>query len=63
MEKTEIRAVEMTRRIRARHAEQLRGATAEERIRFYRDKAKRLNLDTSVSVSQPGTEDTSSRGS
>lgn len=45
MEKTEIRAVELTRQIRAAHAEQLRGATPEERIRFYRTKARRLDAD------------------
>ena len=39
MESHEVRAVEMTRRVRAEHAEQLRGATPEERIRFYREKA------------------------
>lgn len=42
MEKTDIRTVEMTRQIRADHAEQLRGATPDERIRFYREKAQRL---------------------
>ncbi|CAN5741068.1 hypothetical protein BH23GEM5_BH23GEM5_23010 [soil metagenome] len=42
MEKTEIRAVKLTRRIRAAHAEQLRGASVEERIRFYRSKARYL---------------------
>jgi hypothetical protein len=42
MEKTEIRAVELTRRIRAAHAEQLRSASVEERIQFYRSKARRL---------------------
>ncbi len=45
MEKTEIRAVALTRRIRAAHAEQLRGATPEERIQFYRSKARRLDAD------------------
>lgn len=42
MEKSDIRAVEMTRRIRAKHAEKLRDATTEERIEFYREKAQRL---------------------
>jgi hypothetical protein len=45
MEKTEIRAVELTRQIRAAHAEQLRGATPEERIWFYRSKARRLDAE------------------
>jgi hypothetical protein len=40
---TPIRAVEMTWRIREQHTEQLRGATFEERIRFYRDRASRLH--------------------
>ena len=40
MESTDFRTVEMTRRIRAEHAEQLRNATPEERIRFYREKAR-----------------------
>ena len=44
MEKNEgIRAVEMTRRIRAEHAEQMRGATPDERIRFFREKARHLS--------------------
>lgn len=45
MEKTEIRAVELTRRIRAPHAEQLRTASADERIRFYRSKARNLHAE------------------
>lgn len=45
MEETEFRAVEMTRRIRAQHAELLRGKTPEERIRFYREKAQRLEAE------------------
>lgn len=44
MEPTDtIDAVTMTRSIREKHAEQLRGATPEERIRFYREKAARLD--------------------
>ena len=43
MEKIEIKAVELTRRIREAHAEELRGATREDRIRFYREKAKQLD--------------------
>ena len=50
MEKIEIRAVEMTRRIRAQHAEQLRGCTREERIRFYREKALRLEAEVKSSA-------------
>jgi hypothetical protein len=37
-----IDAVAMTRRIREKHAAQLQDATPEERIRFYREKAARL---------------------
>lgn len=43
MEKTQIDAVGITRRIRDAHAEALRNATPEERIRFYREKARRLH--------------------
>jgi hypothetical protein len=42
MEKT-IDAVAMTRRIRDAHYERLRGATHEERIRFYREEARQLH--------------------
>jgi hypothetical protein len=59
MEKTEIKAVEMTRRIREQHAEQLRGATPEERIQFYREKAKRLNEEIEILLTR--AEDSSSR--
>lgn len=45
MKTTEIRTVDLTRRIRAAHAEQLRGASAEERIRFYRAKARQLHAE------------------
>jgi hypothetical protein len=42
MEKT-IDAVAMTRRIRDAHHEQLKNATAAERIRFFREKARRVH--------------------
>lgn len=42
MEKT-IDAVAMTRRIRDAHYERLKGATREERIRFYREQARQLH--------------------
>jgi hypothetical protein len=35
-----VKAVEMTRQIRDKHYEQLKGATIEERIAFYREKAR-----------------------
>ena len=43
MKSTPIDAVAMTRRIREAHAEQLKDATPEERIRFFREKARRLH--------------------
>lgn len=42
MKKTTIKAVEMVRRIRDAHYEQLRGKTPEERIAFYRTKSREL---------------------
>jgi len=43
MEKKEIDAVKMTRRIRDAHAEQLENASPAERIRFFREKARRVH--------------------
>jgi hypothetical protein len=43
MEPTQIDAVAMTRRIRDAHAEQLKDGTPEERIRFFREKARRVH--------------------
>lgn len=43
MEQTQIDAVRMTRQIRDAHAEVLQNTTPEDRIRFYRDKARRLH--------------------
>ena len=40
MGKNEIKAVEMTRRIRDAHYEQLKGKSPEERIAFYKWKAQ-----------------------
>jgi len=37
-----IKAVEMTRQIRDRHAEQLAGKTHAERIAFYREQTKKI---------------------
>jgi hypothetical protein len=42
MKKITIKAVEMVRRIRDAHYEQLRGKSPEERIAFYRDKSREL---------------------
>lgn len=38
-----IDTVEMTRRIRDAHAEAMKGATHEVRIRFYREKAHKMH--------------------
>ena len=43
MEPKPIDAVAMTRRIREAHAEQLKDATPEERIHFFREKARRVH--------------------
>ncbi|HEU4556458.1 MAG TPA: hypothetical protein VFS20_01370 [Longimicrobium sp.] len=43
MEPTQIDAVAMTRRIREAHAEQLKDASPDERIRCFREKARRLH--------------------
>jgi hypothetical protein len=44
-QKTTIKAVEMVRRIRDAHYEQLRGKSPEERIAFYRAKARGLQAE------------------
>jgi hypothetical protein len=43
MEKMTIDTVGMTRRIRDAHYEQLKDATAAERIQFFREKARRVH--------------------
>jgi len=45
MKKTTIKAVEMVRRIRDAHYEQLRDKSPEERIAFYRAKAGLLQAE------------------
>jgi hypothetical protein len=52
--KNEIDAVAMTRAIRDAHHEALKNATPEERLRFYREKAKRLQERTATSAPRPG---------
>lgn len=42
MNDTDIKAVELVRRIRERHGEVLKGKSPEERIAFYREKARGL---------------------
>ena len=44
MEKTEIKAIDMTRRIREGHYEQIQGKTHEDRVAFYRAKAQALHV-------------------
>jgi len=53
MKKKAFDAVALTRRIRDAHAEQLSGATPEERIRFYREKAQRLHASLAKGRQQP----------
>lgn len=57
MEPTQIDAVAMMRRIRDAHAEQLKDATPEERIRFFREKAHRVHaaLADQISVAAADT--------
>ena len=45
MEKNLIDAMKMTRQIREAHADQIRGASNTERIRFFHEKAMWLNRD------------------
>jgi hypothetical protein len=57
MKKTTIKAVEMVRRIRDAHYEQLRGKSAEERIAFYRTKARLLEIQLAAQrQEQPANE-------
>jgi O-acetyl-ADP-ribose deacetylase (regulator of RNase III) len=43
MKKKTFDAVAFTRQVRDAHHEQLKDATAEERLRFYQEKARRLH--------------------
>ena len=61
MEPTQIDAVAMTRRIREAHAEQLKDATPEERIRFFREKARRLHESLAEQLPASAT-DSAGRG-
>lgn len=55
MEKMQVDAVEMTRRIRDRHAEELEGTSPGERIRFYRERARQAHAEAErlLSEAQP----------
>jgi hypothetical protein len=46
-----IDAIAMTRRIRDANSERLKGASDEERIRFYRDEARKLHEQIARKVS------------
>jgi hypothetical protein len=48
MGKNEIKAVEMTRKIRDAHYEQLKGRSAEERIAFYKQKAQAVEARMAI---------------
>ncbi|MCX5977361.1 MAG: hypothetical protein NTV33_11205 [Coprothermobacterota bacterium] len=54
MKKTMIKAVEMVRRIRDEHYEQLRGKNPAERIAFYRAKARLLEKE--LAAREKGTD-------
>jgi hypothetical protein len=51
--KTTIKAVEMVRRIRDAHYEQLRDKSPEERIAFYRSKSRELQARLATQRTQP----------
>lgn len=55
MEKKEIDAVEMTRRIRDAHAEQMENASPAERIRFFREKARRVHARIAGTAARTGS--------
>jgi len=44
MEKNEVHAVELVRKIRDEHYLELQGKTAAERIAFYQEQARRLHV-------------------
>jgi hypothetical protein len=53
MKKPTIKAVEMVRRIRDAHYEQLRGKSPEERIAFYRAKSRELQAKIAAQREEP----------
>jgi len=57
MKKTTIKAVEMVRRIRDAHYEQLRGKSPEERIAFYRAKARLLQAQVTTERQERPTDE------
>lgn len=57
MKKTTIKAVEMMRRIRNAHYEQLRGKSPEQQIAFYRAKSRELQFKIAAQhAEQPNNE-------
>ena len=52
MKETTIKAVEMVRCIRNAHYEQLRDKSPEERISFYRAKARLLEMQIATQIGQ-----------
>jgi hypothetical protein len=50
MEQKTIKAVEMTREIRNRHADELQGKTPAQIIAFYQQKAQELHMQLQLSV-------------
>ncbi len=50
MKKTTMKAVEMVRRIRDAHYEQLRGKSPEEWIAFYRAKSREFELQAKLTA-------------
>ena len=54
MSEPDIRAVEMVRTIREAHYEQLKGLSPQEKIAFFREKARRLHADLGKPRRDPG---------
>ncbi len=58
MKKSEVKTIELIRRIREAHYEQLQGKTHAEQIAFYRAKAQRMNkrAEARFPMPQPAAE-------
>jgi hypothetical protein len=59
MEKTNIKTLEVTRHIRDEHYEQLKDKTREERMTFYREKARMLNAKAQATLQEHEDEEQS----
>lgn len=57
MKKSEVKTIELIRRIREAHYEQLEGKTHAEQIAFYRAKAQQMNkrAEAMLPLRQPAT--------